>query len=571
MSDIETLRAALETIDTQGHSLYQLIRGVDAALAPAAPPGDPSTIEMQATAYQAAAKQSDSALEDMLKVKTSQLPQSWRGQAAESATQALQALHDWVAANQKALSTGDQTLSQWATQLRIAQQRDARAHEQLSTMRPLLQQLLLDDLISPKATAAGVLVVSRFRDAAAAACHDRLGAHELATSAADEAIKVLHDYATWAVDDVPVLLAPGIDPLTAVTLATDVEGALPEVTAGMRRAAQQLRAMSKTAGGRKELSTFEDLTASASSPLEASYLWRALGAGYTVQQVQAFGSVIHGHSNTWLIQHLDPAIEDPDRRPGIAHQFNAGTFKALNMSGTSDLTQGSEGDCVAASVVTAQMSADPVLTLAVTTGQGPMAQPMGIATRSGDDSPSATTARIQTLFNENYQAGQLIDHKSGVTDRREGFLGRLRDVFGWEPDTTRGIGTPGQIALDNADLSQTTGSSYQPQYLATASAREAVLPKIEAAVDAGNPVPIDVENAAGDSGHQMVIINHDSTHNEFEVYNPWGQTQWVTEQQFADSDLGALTDNAHVENNEYPKTGGSVLNTPAEVQLPTES
>jgi hypothetical protein len=535
MSDIDTLRAALETIDTQGYSPYLLIRGVDAALAPAAPPGDPRTIEMQATAYQAAATQSDSALEDMLKVKTSQLPQSWRGQAAESATQALQALHDWVVANQKALSTGDQTLSQWASQLRTAQQLDEQGHKQLSTMRPLLQQLLLDELISPTVTKADVLVISGLQDAAASACHDRLTAHENAASAADNAIKVLHDYATWAVDDVPVLQAPGIDPLTAIALATDVEGDLPEVTADMRRAAQQLQAMSPT-----DRTTFENLTASASSPLEASYLWRALGAGYTVKQVQAFDSVIHGRSDKWLTQHLQPAIEDPDRTPGIAHQFNAGTFKSLNI-GSSDLTQGSEGDCVAASIATAQMSADPVLTLAATTGQGPAARPLGIATRPGDDSTSATTARLQALYNNYYQAGQIMD--------------QFPDPI---TNTTNGIGPKGQSLLD----AEAFGSTYQQQYLATATAREAVLPKIEAAVDAGKPVPVDVEN--GVVGHQMVIINHSG--NELEVYNPWGSTQWVNEQQFVDSNLGALTDDEHPVVNGRPSP---VLNTAFEVQLPT--
>jgi hypothetical protein len=463
-----------------------------------------------------------------LKVKTSQLPQSWRGRAAESATQALQALRDWVVANHKALSTGDQTLSQWADQLRTAQQRDAQGHEQLSTMRPLLQQLLLDELIHPTVTNADVLAISRLRDAAASACHDRLTAHELAASAADDATKVLHDYTTLAVDDVPVLLAPGIDPLTAITLATDVKGALPESAAGMRRAAQKLLTTSPA-----ERTIFENLTASASSPMEASYLWRALGAGYTVKQVQAFDSVIHGRSDNWLHTHLELAIDDPDRTPGIAHQLITGTFKALNVD-TSDLTQGSEGDCVAASIATAQMSGDPVLTLAATTGQGPAARPLGLATRPGDDSTSATTARLQSLYNKYYQAGQIMDQFPDPTT-----------------NTTNGIGPKGQSLLD----AEAFGTTYQQQYLATATAREAVLPKIEAAVDAGNPVPIDVENSNG-AAHQMVIINHSD--NELEVYNPWGSTQWVTEQQFADSNLGALTSPDN-------------LNTPYEVQLPNQS
>jgi uncharacterized protein YukE len=468
MSDTDTLRAALNTIDTQGYFLSVLIRAVDAALTPAAPPGDPHTIETQATAYQTAADQSKSALADMLKVKTSQLPQSWRGQAAENATQALQAVHDWVAADQKALSTGDQTLSEWADHLRTAQQRDTQGHNQLSTLRPLLQQLWLDELVSPRVTKADALLLSRLRDAAASACHDRLSAHELAESAAATANKTLNEYATFAVDDVPVLLAPGTNALTAVTLAYEVEGAPPEVIAGMRRAAQQLLALSPT-----DRAMFEKLTAKASSPLEAAYLWRALGAGYTVKQVQAFDSVIHGQSDQWLIQHLDPVITNPNQTPGVANQWQASTWKALNPLGevgTSDLTQGSEGDCVAASTVMARLSADPVLMLAVTTGQGPMArmiapvdpalmragttgqgsmaQMVGPVTRPGNDSTSATTARLQTLYNNYYSVGQLADGDSTI-------------------NASNGIGPTGQRVLDNNLLQPMTGDTYQQQSLTT--------------------------------------------------------------------------------------------------------
>jgi hypothetical protein len=40
----------------------------------------------------------------------------------------------------------------------------------------------------------------------------------------------------------------------------------------------------------------------------------------------------------------------------------------------------------------------------------------------------------------------------------------------------------------------------------------------------------------------MMIIGHNG--NQLEVYNPWGLTQWISESQFVNNELGSLTQQA---------------------------
>ena len=68
-------------------------------------------------------------------------------------------------------------------------------------------------------------------------------------------------------------------------------------------------------------------------------------------------------------------------------------------------------------------------------------------------------------------------------------------------------------------------------------ANQAALSQVQKAVDSGQPVPIDVTN--GNDSHQMVVIA--SNGGELEIYNPWGYSMWVTNQQFVSNQLGALT------------------------------
>jgi hypothetical protein len=58
-------------------------------------------------------------------------------------------------------------------------------------------------------------------------------------------------------------------------------------------------------------------------------------------------------------------------------------------------------------------------------------------------------------------------------------------------------------------------------------------------------VPLDITNGLAGlkaSNHQVVIVGQSG--DKFEVYNPEGNTGWVTTQQFASNQLGGLTEGA---------------------------
>ena len=345
---------------------------------------------------------------------------------------------------------------------------------------------------------------------------------------------------------------PGVNALTAVTLAYygqdgilanyglqnsvgyygfDAPSGLTPAT--FMLASEHLDAMSPT-----DRAAFETLVAHASSVTEAEYLWKAASVGkvgqpnhpaYSLGQLESFAAVIHPHGNdpAWLQQQLNPGIDATPPAPGTVGTQIPVTFEGSLIA---TFSQGNDPDCVAASTVMARLAADPVLMLGVTTGQGPAA--VGGA-KVGDDSAKAVAARAQTLFNQYYDYGRAVEGD----DVKKILYANKFDII-YQPPAGPGIGvSTGAIALDGQLLTPVTGSAYQYQPLNDTADRQAALPKIEAAAEAGKPVPIEVSSSS--AAHQMVIEEYQN--GELEIYNPWGVMQWVPTQQFVDGQLGDLT------------------------------
>ena len=586
MSESAVLEAALKVMDTT-LEMHSLLAAIDTALAVKAPAGDPDIIAAQADTYGRVAQLCQQVVDDELAVKTKSLPASWRGQAAESATQALGLLTLQAGGAQEAFAAAAKALASWADHLRTAQSQDAQGRAQLVVAGTVLSQLFMQDLVSLHQS----VIPAATREAAISGCHDRWEAANLVSSAADAASASLGQWPEQA--HAQQIRVPGVDALTAVTLAYYDDGSVLTPTAQML-ASIHLDAMSVA-----DRAAFEKLVADASSPTEAEYLFKAASVGsqgkptYSLGQLESFDAVIHPHGNNpgWLHQHLDPGVITPPKvsnfaSKGISISFdNSGmpTFRTnpttsigkspqpltlkqeaayLNAlaqamqsgkpppppppgllpppsepertpvsygNSAATFSQGQDPDCVAASTAMARLAADPVLMLGVTTGQGPAA---AAGAKAGDDSAAAVAARAQTLYNQNYAYGKNVDASNSSTF--EGALQTL-ETPGIQPDK-------GAIALDDKLLTPVTGSTYQYQPLHNTADRQAALPKIEAAAAAGQPVPIDVEGetSSGKAEHQMIIENYQN--GNFEIYNPWGSTQSVTPQQFVDGQLGALTD-----------------------------
>ncbi|MFF3574325.1 hypothetical protein ACFYXQ_41915 [Nocardia jiangxiensis] len=543
---MQVLEEALDLLDVCKLLPSFLPQVINIALQPPTPGGSPEQIAGSPPGHGGMAHicntisvDSFGSSSDLAAVAETSLPAAWRGQAAETAAEAVRAVGAQAQAAGTAFESGFATLTTWGEQLADAQRRDERG-------LGLLRQA--KGLTADESVLGRLFGLSKSQRKAQAladeGCKDRLAAAKIIEGAASDAAGVLNQLAAQA--RARQINSPGIDPLSAVVLGyssdfgwtSDPLIAIMSPTA-LARASQALNAMSDA-----DRAAFEKMLADAKSPQEAAYLWKALGAGYKLSDVQKFDKVIHPHGDDdgWLSKHLDPHINDistsdtgkdgkytlsyagqskywvanPDK-PGYGH-YTDFYYQLTNGDKNS-------GDCVAASTVMARAANDPVFMLGMTTGQGPMA--VGGA-KVGDDSPKAVHNRLEQNYTSNYNLNK---------------------------------GDP--TANANTLLKSSTGSSYQDVSVHTSEERKAALPRIEAAVDAGKPVPLGVfptdpkPNKDGVVvGHQVMILA--AKGDELEIYNPWGFTEWVTKQQFVDGQLGEVT-------NATPAGG---LADPASVELP---
>lgn len=529
LSDLQAARGKLQSMaGDPGLDPIELTMAINAALAPAAPGGSPSEVRSQAQAYRSAAQGCATASSDISRVKDSALPAAWKGQAAENAAQAIQALAAEISTTEAALGKAAAALESWAADLAWAQQQDQDGRSQLEQAGKMLSGY---DMTSGQPEQQALPIAVSGASARVA------GAQHLADTAPGTAT-LLNQYAEAA--RAQEVTTGAVDPLSAVVLANasaPVGGDILSPTA-LALASQRLNSMSAA-----DQAAFERLLADAKSPQEAAYVWKALAAGNSLSQVEAFDAAIHSHGTDqlWLAEHLTPDLNNPNTVSSGADwaSYEGQQGGSLDVQGWDLFDQGNVGDCVAASTVVAQASVDPVLMLSLTTGYG---QPAGSHPPPGDDSAAALQQRLQQIYLKQYGAGQSAD----------GFWANL---FGH----SEGIGTKGENYLANQDLSGAAGGAYHYQGLSNAGDRQSALPQIQAAVDSGKPVPFDVTGAGG--GHQMLIIAHNGSN--LEVYNPWGFTEWVSESQFVNGQLGALTG---------PGVGGSATSempTPDGVELPS--
>ncbi|MFE4457193.1 hypothetical protein ACFROC_07535 [Nocardia tengchongensis] len=496
---------------------------IDAALTVPAPQGDLRVIRNQSDAY-AAARTRAAEVVNMLGRAVQAAPQVWRGQSAQAANQQFSMLFHQLHVVGSGFELGAATLSEWADNLAKAQAKDADARDHLRAARAQLSKVPSFAGVIGAATATYLVqVVERVRSG----CQGMRDAAQLEDDASRSAGTKLRLSALDA--RARQFAYTGVSELDAVILAYQSPGLLSPAVIG--HVSERLAAL-----GQQDRKTFDALVAGAASTTEAQYLWKALGAGYSIEQLTEFDGVIHPHGGdeAWLRQHLSPnvrsyvgvATPDLNNRQSPSYEPPQDPGGGL----TSFYSQGDGPICVAASDTVGRLELDPVLMLGVTTGTGPA----GVAGASvGDDRVNAVHARVQQLYEHNYQTGKAVD-------------GRVGD----------GLGVRGKNALAESLLSPATGKTYDMSALDTTDARRAALPQIQAAAAAGNPVPFVVEGTQtvvdmpGGSHHRQEITNEvvshqmlivDARSDRLEVYNPWGFTQWVSTEDFVNNRLGEVT------------------------------
>jgi uncharacterized protein YukE len=499
----QTARERLEALQKDINSEYgffgllALHKSVQQALDEPAPRGSSNEIGHYALTVGAAGQSIDWQRTWVQAYAKDPLPDVWTGMAASTASATLSALDNQLRRVTESLDQASKTLGHLSSAVDEANGLDPRGLHQLEHARLILQDIGrgLDSYDSGQMKEA--------HHAAMDGIATRVKAARLIEEASKEASRALSalsskvrasrftDPKFSALDR--ILLA---DTATASTGPHDANLILTADAA--TRAEQKIDHL-----GADDRDRFFTLLHGARSPQERAYLLQALAAGYGVKEVQAFDAKIHEHGADplWLQRHLTPISETAG--PDQFHDQRPVEF------GSRAWTQGSDPTCVAMSTVMARAEVDPLYALQLTTGGHP-----------GDPAYDNGDAFAQRLHDEQHR----------VYDDGRNWLQDLFDTDGMTDGQARDVA--------NEEVAPRTGASYHEVTMHSDGDRRGVLPDVEKAVDQGLPVTFSVRDDHG--GHEMAIVGHQG--GMLEVYNPWGYTVWVGEDDFVNNRMNVVGD-----------------------------
>ncbi|MFE0763391.1 peptidoglycan-binding protein [Streptomyces smyrnaeus] len=510
--ELRRLRRRLEALHFEGkggldgdRTNLVLAELIDEALGFPAPEGSPDEVEAKAADYRGAAGLADEIRGGLRAVATAGLPNTWVGEAGSKASEVTKAAARNAEHMSETFGTAARELGLLAEGIGTAQRKHGFGLDALRAARGMLPE-------GDSAYFAAAVDADRARRAALDGIGYLESGVEAAEAAGERAERKLNELAA----DVRAgrLDTRHLSDADRVVLAdAAAHGGDPAdneilTNRDLERSSTRLNSLDA-----KDRAAYDKLLDGAKSPQERAYLVKALAAGYPMARIQTFARKIHpyGDKPAWLQQHLTPIVNRPDdsRREGDHSQKV--TFDGYQWR--------QEGDtCVALSTVTMHAQNDPVYALELTTGGHP-----------GDPDHDNGAA-----FEERLRA-----EETRVYDRREG--------------DKRGMnGLESEMVADD-EIGSHTGTDYEAIATRTKESREEVLPKIREAVDSGQPVPFGARQ--GDEfGHQMMIIGQDG--GKLQIYNPWGFTTWVSEDDFVNGTMGGAS------SEKYP--------TPTDIRLPEQ-
>ncbi|MDW6062199.1 peptidoglycan-binding protein [Streptomyces sp. FXJ1.4098] len=480
---VQAIQVDPDSFDDQMKVRNDLAGAIAEAREFSAPHGSPDHIDGVAAGYGKAAAIVDRAQGDLRKVAKDGLPAVWVGTAGAKASEVINAAS--YSADQMAQKLQEAVPVLKALSMGIGKAQ-ARHDYGLTALEVAGSILNNGDLIMPpnelrEAKTAILDGVSYMSEAAGQAKAAGVEAQKALTKLASEARarKVTADGLTDA--DQLVLAdaaAPG-GPAELNEILTANE---------LKRSSEFMDKMS--AHDRAE---FNRLVSSAKSPQERAYLMKALAAGHDLKQIDRFAQQIHGRSPQWLSDRLTPVV---------IQSTDAGTNEVTYQG--AKWTQGGDGTCVASSTLNARAMIDPLYALQLTTGGHP-----------GDPEYDNPTAFSERLRDEQHRAhyaagGDPLPYGGGISwAEREKYL-------------------------DNPELGDRTGTEYSTRQLHNADDRRASLVDVERQLDNGVPVQVAVRGSTG--SHAMMIVGHEG--DRLQVYNPWGTTTWVSEDDFVNNRMG---------------------------------
>lgn len=491
------LRGLCESIPKAG-SKNDLLELIDRALGVSAPEGDAATLNSLGKRYREQVDEAGDLCDRVNRVARKGLPEIWVGDTSVLASDAVSAASRVATQVAEAFQGGARALTLLADAVTHAQKQDGDGRAKLTEARSALggRDGVFDnwheddgeEAARLRARSVASTGVELMRDAAEAADDAaRAAARDLNKWAAEARAGKLDTDGLTAVDR--LMLADisnvGGDPeLNEILTASDLE--------------RSGRAMENLSPG--DSARMERLLADASTPQEKAYLMKALAAGYSVDEVSEFGGKIHGKDPEWLREHLAPI------------STNSGTGQEQQTFGDQSWSQDG-ATCVPSATVTGRALVDPVYALELTGGLS-----------GQEDDPKA--------FRERLTDEQMRLHEEG-DGSNEGWL--------WDRQPA-GMDSEGRVEISNKEMSPHTGETYESHDMNSADDRRDVLTDIERSVADGKPVPINIEGEEdGDRvGHAVMIVGQED--GMLQVYNPWGTTTWVSEEDFINGDLSAASD-----------------------------
>lgn len=464
---------------------HELGGTIEDALAAPRPAGDPEGIEGTAADLGKAAHRASAVHGDARAVAKAGLPETWVGQAGNKASKVTSALSHTANNMGDTFKSARKELQRLADAIRAAQREHddgiGALHSARHLLGPLPSQASDDDAERARKTALSG--VHQMRDALTGA--EKAGEHT------ERVLDKLTSEARGGKSDSRQLSAADRFVVANATAYggkhRDENDILTDVD--MARSGAFLDRMAP--GDQQKIHT---MLQSAQSPEERAYVLKAVACGYNVGQVSAFAKAIHpmGNHRSKLRAYLTPLVN----RTSETDFVHAGGRTWLQEGPT----------CAAFSTVVAHVKADPVYALHITSGGHP---------GGPDDNPDGVEARLRAEEHRVYDGRDPVARLIG----RDGMsMGETESVT-------------------ESEVGAHTGSDYESRDVEDSADREDVLPEIRRSVDSGKPVPISVQ---GDEGaHAMEIIGAD--HGKLQLYNPWGFTTWVDEDDFLRGDVSSAT------------------------------
>ncbi|RJQ77211.1 hypothetical protein D5S17_16015 [Pseudonocardiaceae bacterium YIM PH 21723] len=466
--------------------LGMLAAPVNAAMTLPQLAGDPAQIRRSAEGWRKAASTTDNVQLDIDKMAAGKIPDVWVGKAAEKASQVIEAAADELTEMSDVFLRADKTLAVLADEIE-------GAHREFHVGQGILGNVLRRLDVMDRTDIEGFESVKRTAQDAMGLL---LGAVDKAQQAGRQATRQLNDFAAKA--HLAKLNSANLSPADRLALAQAAtpggEHQLNQIltAAESERAADRMNHLNP-----EESAQFQRLLSEANSPQERAYLLKTLAAGHNMQELQQFSGLIHAHGDDpeWLRNRLSP------------------------LAGGSDVSrweQGPRPTCVASSTVTVRASIDPIYALQLTTGGHP-------------DDPA-------------------FENKEAFTERLRGEQSRVYDTNRGPTSDWPIVGHEGMTPSEgddahNHEIAPGTGHQYEHRGLGSDGERSEVLTEVEKSVDNGRPVPVQVEGKDdhGDrTGHQMMIIGHED--GRLLIYNPWGTTTWVSEDDFIHGHMDKASD-----------------------------